>query len=33
MIHPERIAEVMGGAAILGSEVRSFQDLESSGGL
>jgi putative toxin-antitoxin system antitoxin component (TIGR02293 family) len=28
MIHPERIAEVMGGVAILGSEVRSFQDLE-----
>ncbi len=35
MIHPERIAEVMGGVAILGQEVRSFQDLESSvsGGL
>ena len=30
MIHPERIAEVMGGVAILGSEVRSFQDLELS---
>jgi len=35
MIHPERIAEVMGGFAILGHEVRSFQDLETSvaGGL
>jgi putative toxin-antitoxin system antitoxin component (TIGR02293 family) len=35
MIHPERIAEVMGGVDILGSEVRSFQDLELSvsGGL
>ncbi len=35
MIHPERIAEVMGGVAILGQEVRSFQELEStvSGGL
>jgi putative toxin-antitoxin system antitoxin component (TIGR02293 family) len=30
MIHPERIAEVMGGAAILGQDVRSLQDLESS---
>jgi putative toxin-antitoxin system antitoxin component (TIGR02293 family) len=30
MIHPERIAEVMGGVAILGSEVRSFHDLELS---
>ena|ERR1700722_462456 len=30
MIHPERIANVMGGVAILGSEVRSFQDLEMS---
>lgn len=35
MIHPERIAEVMGGIAILGQDVRSFQDLEASvsGGL
>jgi len=35
MIHPERIAEVMGGFAILGRDVRSFQDLETSvaGGL
>ncbi len=30
MIHPERIAEVMGGFAILGQDVRSLQDLESS---
>ncbi len=30
MIHPERIAEVMGGSGILGLEVRSFQDLEST---
>jgi putative toxin-antitoxin system antitoxin component (TIGR02293 family) len=30
MIHPERIAEVMGGVAILGSEVRSLHDLERS---
>jgi putative toxin-antitoxin system antitoxin component (TIGR02293 family) len=30
VIHPERIAEVMGGVAILGHEVRSLQDLESS---
>src|SRR5271170_7025639 len=28
MIHPERIADVMGGVAILGLEVRSLQDLE-----
>ena len=35
MIHPERIAEVMGGVTILGQEVRSFRDLENSvtGGL
>jgi len=30
MIHPERIADVMGGVAILGFEVRSLQDLERS---
>jgi putative toxin-antitoxin system antitoxin component (TIGR02293 family) len=30
LIHPERIAEVMGGSGILGLEVRSFQDLEST---
>jgi putative toxin-antitoxin system antitoxin component (TIGR02293 family) len=30
MIHPERIAEVMGGVAVLGQDVKSLQDLESS---
>jgi putative toxin-antitoxin system antitoxin component (TIGR02293 family) len=30
MIHPERIAEVMGGVAVLGFEVHSLQDLERS---
>ena len=30
MIHPERIADIMGGVAILGQEIRSFQDLEAS---
>ncbi|MGP8253627.1 MAG: antitoxin Xre/MbcA/ParS toxin-binding domain-containing protein [Terracidiphilus sp.] len=35
MIRPENIAEVMGGAAILGQRVRSIDDLEKtiSGGL
>lgn len=35
MIHPENIADVMGGAAILGRPIRSIGDLEKtiSGGL
>lgn len=30
MIHPENIAEVMGGAAVLGRSVRSIGDLEKT---
>lgn len=32
MVHPDRVAEVMGGAAILGSRILSAQDLEAAVG-
>jgi len=30
MMHPDRVADVMGGRAILGSRVLSVQDLEAA---